>query len=541
MIESKKYVGFKVVFEDNLIKVKKDMPDWEDWREEKDLALDDVTYALDKATWNLFKESVRQDASDCLIAYSCNEETAEKIIGELPEPVKLDLNFMLTARSIEEIEPNPPENLTKDVNLDTINEKSINIKELFEIKLNLPYYQRPYRWGRKNIEFFWDDIRNLREKEVPYDFGIIVLHRKNKNNFEYDIVDGQQRIVTLSLILRALSCSSADSFINNITLQGKDSEKNIGYNLQWFRRQVDKLDDNDKKGLQSYILNSYVDIVVMENLDDALKFFDRMNTTGVPLTNTDILKSHHLLALSDCTELSDDAKERWKEEGFVSENIHEFKKYIVNKWESLDPWLLNKRLSLICALRMIKEGKYPYGTDEIEDIELFRKGKNVDGKYSGLDSPIADGEFFFWYVFNVYKKFDAIYSSEDAKHALELKNLLLRPRAQEMFDLLILYIQEKFPQEKGKDIYNKLVDLVFSWLVYYCLYNDSVRFETIRNSAMDADSLFNAIVSSKNIEDCFDCYCENPLEHLEREGWGDRADGNGVYYLIRRELRRIYG
>ena len=520
----KEYKGFKVVFEDNLIKVKKDLPDWKDWRKEGELDLDSVTKELEKK----WKCSVDPYIEGCLIAYSCVEKK---------DPKQIIASLSPAETKQKDSQESSFSDTRKDKDLKVVNEESISIKELFEIKLNLPSYQRPYRWGRKNIELFWDDIRSFREKEVPYDFGIIVLHRKNKNGCEYDIVDGQQRIVTLSLILRALSASVADSFINHTTLQGKDSEKNIGYNFQWFRRQVVTLDD--KTEMENYLLNSCVDIVVMDNLDDALKFFDRMNTTGVPLTNADILKSHHLLALSDCTKLSDDAKERWKE-GFVSENIHEFKKYIVNKWESLDPRLLNKRLSLICALRMIKEGKYPYGTDEIEDIEQFKKGENEKGLYSGLDSPISDGEFFFWYVFRVYKKFDSIYG-EDSKHALELKNLLLRPRAQEMFDLLILYIQEKFPQEKGKPIYDSLVDLVFSWLVYYCLYYDSVRFDTIRNSAMEADSLFNAIVSSENIEDCFDCYCENPLEHLEREGYGDRANRDGVYYLIRRELRRIYG
>ncbi len=535
MTETKKeYDKFTVVIEDNYIKVKSDI---KDWREEEGTGLDKVTRELEK------KCSVVPNIEGCLIAYSC-DNNAEETIKNLPPMSSEKVSTKEEQGSKEE--RNSVDN-RKNVELSDVEEKSIN--DLFEIKLNLPSYQRPYRWVRKNIDFFWNDIRNLLKTKVSYDFGIIVLHRKNKNSCEYDIVDGQQRLVTLSLILKALSSSVADSFINNTTLQGKDSEKNIGYNFQWFRRQVALMDDNAKKEMEEYILNSYADIVVMDDLDDALKFFDRTNTTGVPLTNTDILKSYHLLALSECMELSKEAKDRWEKEGFSKEcleDIHQFKTKVVNKWESLSPWWLNKNLSMICALRMMKEGRYPYGTDDIEDIEQFKNGENKEGLYSGLDSPIANGEFFFWYVFRAYKKFDKIYE-EGSKHALKLKKLFLgRPRAEEVFDLLVFYIQEKFFKEKDedikdKDIYNKLVDLVFSWLVYYCLYNDSVRFDTIRNSAMEADSLFNAIVSSKKIEDCFDCYCENPLEHLEREGWGNRADGNGIKYLIRRELRRIYG
>lgn len=254
------------------------------------------------------------------------------------------------------------------VELKDAQEKSI--RELFRIKLNLPSYQRPYRWGRKNIEFFWNDIRDSKGK---YDFGTAVFHRRE--NGVYDIVDGQQRIVTLSLILRSLSSPEADSFINNTTLQGRDSEKNIGYNLQWFRREVEKLNDDDKKEkIKKTILEGSLDIVVMDDIDEALKFFDRTNTTGVPLTATDKLKSNHLLVLSSCKTLSEKAKERWKKESFgvpveALDNIFEFKKEVVRIWENFNSWKLNKILSIMCTLRLMVKGVYAISIDEITDIE----------------------------------------------------------------------------------------------------------------------------------------------------------------------------
>ena len=501
-----------------------------DWRNE--------TYELDWITESLSsiaeKYSLERIDNESLLAYVCDESNKNVVISEI-NSINVDCATHTVPFPIDK--PAIEHQFSK---LDNVSSKTI--QELFEINLNLPSYQRPYRWGRKNIEFFWNDIIN---SPITYDFGIIVLHRRNES---YDIVDGQQRIVTLSLMLRSLLSHVADSFIENSLLQGRDSEKHVGYNLQWFRLQATKLQDRQR--LVDKILNGTIDVVVMNDLDDALKFFDRMNTTGVALTNTDILKSHHLLALSDCKSLSDDVKARWRKSGFLSsdqylDDMTEFKRAIVRKWEKYNPWWLNKRLATVCALRMMADGKYPYSMDEIWDIEQFRGGKKPTAEYSGLDCKIRDGEFFFWYVFNLIEEF--YMENNDCKtydsHAAYLRDLIFKPKACEMFDLLVVYIHEKtdFSNETNISNRDKVIDLVFSWLIYFCLYYDTLTFSSIRNDAMKDESIFKALISCKTLEDCLDCYCENPLEVLSNEGLSDRVKGNGRLYLIRRELRRIYG
>ena len=171
---------------------------------------------------------------------------------------------------------------------------------------------------------------------------------------------------------------------------------------------------------------------------------------------------------------------------------------------------------------------------------------------------MADGEFFFWYVFNVNAKFDNLHKDygenekRKHKHAALLKSLLLNSkgkkeagRAVEMFNILVVYIDEKYGKGNPFIIdghqYNKVLDLIFSWLIYLCLYSDALQFAAIRNSALKEGSVFKAVIAGKSIEDCFDCYTEDPYERLVEEGWGERLEGNGAKYLIRRELRRIYG
>ena len=517
----------QIIWEENQIKVKNLI---EDWRDEKNTDLDKITTVISSKAKEF--NVIESYCDDLLIAYFCdNEEIADKIINELSE------SNMSEEQERSVIQTEKPKEEKLNIKLEN-NVAEIRIEELFKLELNLPSYQRPYRWNKKNIDFFWNDIKSC---SIPYDFGIIVLLNTNDR---YDIVDGQQRIVTLSLMLRSLSSSIANSFIENATLQGKDSEKHIGYNLQWFRRQVSAIENRQE--MIDKIINGYVDIIIMDNLDEALKFFDRMNTSGVALTDTDILKSHHLLAMSDKSfELTDTIKKRWREECFIPDtaldNPEIFKGEIVKKWESYDSASLNKYLSRVCALRMMAKGMYPNNMNEIGDIEQFRRGKKSNAEYTGLDCQISDGEFFFWYVFNLYEKCEFVNNKceEYDNHAAHLRKLLTKSKAIEFFDILVVYIHEKFPGETEK--IPKLLDLLFSWFVYFCLYYDSVRFDSIRNDALKEGSLFNAIVTSSSLEDCFDCYCEDPLEVLDRDGWGERVAGNGIKYLIRKELRRIYG
>lgn len=527
----KNYQGIcRIEYENSRLIVKADI---DGWHNEK-LVLDEITKKLSDLVDNYTEsqDPFPYEPTDCLLSYYCeNQRIAEQIARELPKDIKEEREEKHCPISIKKHQ--------EKNNTVCSNAEEITIREVFGLNLNLPSYQRPYRWNKKNIEFFWKDIL---ECENTYDFGIIVFH---ENNGRYDIVDGQQRLVTLSLMLRSMDSVVANAFIENSSLQGRDSEKNIGYNLQWFRRRKNLL--KDERVLLSKILNGTVSVIVMKKLDDALKFFDRMNATGIPLTSTDILKSHHLLALADLKTLSDKAKERWKEiEDFNNESIlndiNEFKRKIVEKWERYDSWWLNKRLSEACSLRMMACGQVPYNMDEIWDIEQFRYRKEYNGSRKGLDCPICDGEFFFWYVFNMYTACEMANNSckKYDRHASNLRGLLYKSKARELFDILVVHLHERYPKEVNSPNFNRVIDLLFSWLAYFCLYSDSLHFSSLRNDAMQEGSLFRLVMDSKTLEDCFDCYCENPLEILDTNGLGYRVEGNGVKYLIRRELRRIY-
>ena len=86
-----------------------------------------------------------------------------------------------------------------------------SIGTLFKYRFRVPVYQRPYSWTTTEVNSLIDDIMNSyiayknmpEEQQQVYSFyvGNIILHKKEHEL--YDIIDGQQRITTFSLILLA--------------------------------------------------------------------------------------------------------------------------------------------------------------------------------------------------------------------------------------------------------------------------------------------------------------------------------------------------
>ena len=76
-----------------------------------------------------------------------------------------------------------------------------------KLNINIPFYQRPYRWSEKNIGYLFEDFdifekekkqkQNSNKENNQYFTGSVVLVKKEEF---YEVVDGQQRMTTLFLI-----------------------------------------------------------------------------------------------------------------------------------------------------------------------------------------------------------------------------------------------------------------------------------------------------------------------------------------------------
>lgn len=86
-----------------------------------------------------------------------------------------------------------------------------NLETLFELIYEVPVYQRPYSWDKEQVEVLLADISEAffsEDREEGYYTGNIIVYdtddKVNGRISRYDIIDGQQRITTFSLVLLAV-------------------------------------------------------------------------------------------------------------------------------------------------------------------------------------------------------------------------------------------------------------------------------------------------------------------------------------------------
>lgn len=175
-------------------------------------------------------------------------------------------------------------------------ESSKTLRELFDwdkFHLRIPDYQRTYCWVERNVYRLWSDISELTEAK-PYHLGNIILYRQNQND-AWDIVDGQQRLVTLTLILLALGEEENHLSLADAVFESDEAVAYIAYNKYLINGYISSLTDSERiidlmyDKLQFSVLK-----LTGGSLDLAYTFFSNQNTKGVPLSDYNLLKAHHL-------------------------------------------------------------------------------------------------------------------------------------------------------------------------------------------------------------------------------------------------------
>ena len=207
---------------------------------------------------------------------------------------------------------------------------------LFEI----PLYQRPYAWTTEQVDELLDDLLNAmdRDSQSPYFLGSVVLI-KNEGDSKSAVVDGQQRLTTLSMlfcVLRELALGNAqdeldgfvreagnslrgtedrfrlslrardkDFFHGNVQARGaipellkkdiatfSDSQKLIFTNVGRLNQELSKLDEARREALVKFVIQQcYLVVVTATDRDSAYRIFSVMNDRGLDLSPTDILKA----------------------------------------------------------------------------------------------------------------------------------------------------------------------------------------------------------------------------------------------------------
>lgn len=208
----------------------------------------------------------------------------------------------------------------------------------------IPGYQRPYSWTMEQARDLLDDLLAAMqandgsiEDMLPYFLGSVVLIKKD-GSVDADVVDGQQRLTTLTLLLSALrSCvrdevagsltqllyeqgnfvrMSKDRFRLTLRAQDNDffkeyvqkeggfekliqltatlpsSQNHLRANAKFFSLRLRELSEEERVRLALYIVNCcYLVVVATQDLDAAYRIFSVMNSRGLDLAPTDIFKA----------------------------------------------------------------------------------------------------------------------------------------------------------------------------------------------------------------------------------------------------------
>ena len=128
-----------------------------------------------------------------------------------------------------------------------------SVKEVLNLdNLSIPSFQRPYKWGTKSVIELLEDIEidiisAERNKDFKYRIGTIILY-KNSNDSKKEIIDGQQRLITLSLIYYFLDKSAQNTCkLLNESLTSEITKYNLYYNFQAIKEWFSLKDNNFKE------------------------------------------------------------------------------------------------------------------------------------------------------------------------------------------------------------------------------------------------------------------------------------------------------
>ncbi|WQS46295.1 DUF262 and DUF1524 domain-containing protein [Helicobacter pylori] len=195
----------------------------------------------------------------------------------------------------------------------------------------IPIYQRLYSWKKEQCEQLWNDIIKIggNDKMNGHFIGSIlyVLDGNTHSNNPLPIIDGQQRLTTITLLLIALRNHSSDedkrkkieSYLINSNKDGdkkfrlilSESDKDTLLSLidknkrepsepslkimenfklfeEWIRKNTDKL-ETIFKGLEKLMI---VWIALKKEKDDPQLIFESMNSKGIELTQTDLIRNY---------------------------------------------------------------------------------------------------------------------------------------------------------------------------------------------------------------------------------------------------------
>lgn len=375
------------------------------------------------------------------------------------------------------------------------------IKDLFSEPntfFSIPVYQRDYNWQEKQCKQLFKDILTAGEnKEISSHFigSIVYIHEGvyEIGEKEFSVIDGQQRMITITLLFIALyhklkenNSKEADK-IYELYLINKFSEKevnlklvppeenlnilikvlenkfdelenyrdrNLVKNYSYFKKELTKFSDSE---IQNIIVGIdkliYVNIALENGKDDPQRIFESLNSTGLDLSQGDLIRNYILMDL-DRKEQNRIYKNFWIpiENNCKISDGNEVKNYVS---DFIRDYLTLKRGEIPVKAKVFEEFKMFY--DNPDDLKL-EELKNYSVKYSHIIKPYLEEDEDIKEELKNLKTLDQVVINpfligilKDYKEdKLDRKDLL------NILKLLQSYIWRRFITEKPSNLLSKL-------------------------------------------------------------------------------------
>lgn len=352
-----------------------------------------------------------------------------------------------------------------------------------QVKYIVPKYQREYTWSKEN----WDDlISDIEESERSHFIGSIIciyqgIDSANNQAIRYEIIDGQQRLTTISLLycviyklLKANNDGNDEDLaleLGNLKLRltqkGSKTETKLELSSQnnnfsdyksilkevglieffdeatnkgnrrifkAYRYYLQKLSGYSKTeliGLLNKINNVILVRIEVDSASDAFMLFESLNNRGIPLTAIDLIKNKLLSEVEKRGNSIENAFGRWK---LIVDNLADY---------SIQERFLRHFYNSFKWNGIIKIDGFPRATKSVL-IDIYEKliERDLDYIFKELEEKSC-----------IYKRFVEFENDELSSELRDLENV----RAAPSYALLLFLFSKNLPNEKLKKIINDLI------------------------------------------------------------------------------------
>ena len=370
----------------------------------------------------------------------------------------------------------------------------------------IPPFQRNYAWSINQCEELFSDIVDSYYKNNSHYIGNIVYYEGANNSAsfnEFILIDGQQRITSILLLLLAIHNKLPnndynkqaiynryltnsigpekrrvklkqtendedifDKIVQNQSLTEDEKKSKIFENYNYFMQKLDEIEKNiPLLDFYNTIGNlSIVDLNLQDNdLEAVQKIFEKINSTGKPLTTADLIRNYLLIAQT------------------ADEQLRLYKNY----WVKIEELYQDTELISDFAKHYLITKR----SDWVEEDKMYATFKsyfsNVDiTKEKVLGEMLRLSKFYNWFKYA---------NSDNSNINMMLKELNIL-KSDDMYCLLLIIFDKLYYSDTAELI--KILDLLVDFMIRY-------RIVSLSNGSADLRStLYNLLnkITSEEIE-----------------------------------------